>query len=62
MLSIIELLQLHAVVIDHTIAGDCPSSALNEQDSSFDTVQIFQLLHTGTAAVKIHIVLTPDFL
>ena len=61
-LSVIGLVHFHAVVVNHAVAGHSASTAVNKQDGSFDTVQIFQLLHTGTAAVEIHIVVTTDFL
>ena len=59
-LSIIGLFQLHAVVINHAVAGHRASTAVNEQEGGFLCVQIFQLLYAGTAAVGIHIVVTAN--
>ena len=58
MCAVIMLLQLHSVIIDHTVAGNCTAATVDEQDSSFFSVQILQFLCPGTAATQIHIMVT----
>ena len=58
MCAVIMLLQLHSVIIDHTVAGDCATATVNEQDGSFFSVQILQFLCPGTAAMQIHVMVT----
>ena len=60
MFPIIGLAQLHAVVIDHAVAGHRTASTINEQDGSLGTIQSIQLLNTGAAAVGIHVVVTAN--
>ena len=62
MIAVIGLIHLHAVVIDYAVAGDRSSAAVDEQDRGFRTVQILQLLNTGSTAVEIHVMLTTDLL
>ena len=54
--TVIDRLQLHAVVIDHTVGGDSTVSIFNELPSRFLTIQRFQLVNSCTAAVQIHVV------
>ena len=58
-MSIVLLFQHHAVVIDHTVRGNDSSAAIDQQPGSFDTVQVFQFLHRGIAAIQIHKMAVP---
>ena len=60
MLSVIGLIHLHAVVIDHAVAGDRAATGIDEQDCGFHAIQILQFLNTCTAAIEIHIVVTAN--
>ena len=59
-MTIIGLLQLHAVVIDHAIWCDRAAAARNELPCSSLAVQYFQLGNSCTAAVQVHIVVTAN--
>ena len=56
MLSIVELRELHTVVINHAVACDGTFSAFNQKNCRFLTIQMFQLLGAGTSTVGIQIV------
>ena len=54
--TVIDRLQLHAVVIDHTVGRDSTVSIFDELTSRFLTVQRIQFLCLGTSSVQIHVV------
>ena len=56
MLAIVDLLQLHPVVVDHTVWGDHALISLNQKEGRFHTIYILQFFQAGTAAVEVHIV------
>ena len=58
--TIIDLLQLHAVVIDHTVGRDSTVSIFDELTSRFLTVQRIQFLCLGTSSVQVHVVVTAN--
>ena len=55
-LSIVDLLQLHAVIIDHAVGCDHTAAALDELPCCCLTVQRIQFLRFGAATVQIHVV------
>jgi len=58
--SVVDLLQLHAVVVDHTVGGDRAAAAFDEPPCRFLTVQFVQLIHTCAAAVQVHVVVATN--
>ena len=58
--AVVDLLQLHAVVVDHAVGGDRAAAVFNELPCQFLTVQRVQLIHACTAAVQIHVVVPAD--
>ena len=59
-LTVIYLLQLHAIVVDHTVGRDCAAAALNELSCRSLTVQHLQLSNSCTASVQVHVVVTAN--
>ena len=55
MLSIVELRELHTVVINHAVACDGTFAAFNQKNCCFLTIQMFQFLGAGTSTVGIQI-------
>ena len=59
-LTVIYLLQLHAVIIDHAVGRDCAAAALDKLSCRFLTIQRFQLGNSCTASVQVHVVVTAN--
>ena len=58
--TIVDLLQFHAVVIDHTVGRNRAAAALDELPCCCPTIQCIQFLRFGAATVQIHIVSTAN--
>ena len=55
--SVVDLLQLHAIIIDHTVGRDRTAAALDKPPCCCLTIQCIQFLRFGAAAVQIHVVI-----
>ena len=60
MLSVIDLCQLHAVIVDHTVGCDESVAICNQQNRRFNSVQIVQLFCGGATTMRIQIMLTAN--
>ncbi len=58
--AVVDLLQLHAVVVDHAVGGDRAAAAFDEPPCGFLAVQRVQFIHTCAAAVQVHVVVAAD--
>ena len=58
--AIVDLFQLHAVVVDHAVGRDRAAAAFNELPCGFLAVQFVQFIHTCAAAVQVHVVVTAN--
>ena len=58
--SVIELPQLHPVVVDHAVGGDRTLVLCDQEQGGLCAVQVFQLLGERTAAVGVHVVVTAN--
>ena len=58
--AVVDLLQLHAVVVDHAVGGDCAVAVFDELPCGFLAVQRVQLIHACAAAVQVHVVVAAD--
>ena len=58
--AIVDLFQLHAVVVDYAVGCDRAAAAFNEPSCRFLTVQFVQFIHTCAAAVQVHVVVAAD--
>ena len=58
MQTVIDLLQLHSVVIDHAVGGDLAGCVVEDQiQCCLACIQSFQLLHGDAAAMQVHVVI-----
>ena len=60
MLSVIDLCQLHAVIVDHTVGCDESIVVRNQQDSCFHSIQIVHFFCGGATTMRIQIMLTAN--
>ena len=58
--AVVDLLQLHAVVVDHAVGSDRAAAAFDEPPRGFLAIQRVQLIHTCAAAVQVHVVVTAN--
>ena len=58
--AIVDLFQLHAVVVDHTVGRDRAAAAFNELPCGSLAVQRVQFIHACAAAVQVHVVVAAD--
>ena len=58
--AVVDLLQLHAVVVDHAVGSDFAAAVFDEPPRSFLAIQFVQLIHTCAAAVQVHVVVTAN--
>ena len=59
-LAVVDLLQLHAVVVDHAVGRDRAAAAFDELPCDFLAVQRIQFLCFGTASVQVHVMVAAD--
>ena len=55
--SAVDLFQLHAVVVDHTVGRHRAAAAFDELPCCCLTIQCIQFLRFGAAAVQVHVVI-----
>ena len=58
--SVVDLLQLHAVVVDYAVGRDRAAAAFNELPCGSLAVQRVQFIHACAAAVQVHVVVTAN--
>ena len=58
--AVVDLLQLHAVVVNHAVGGDRAAAVFDELPCRSLAVQFVQLIHTCAAAVQVHVVVTAN--
>ena len=58
--AIVDLFQLHAVVVDHTIGRDRAAAVFDEPPYGFLSIQFVQFIHACTAAVQVHVMVAAD--
>ena len=58
--TIVDLLQLHAVVVDHTVGCDRAAAAFDELPCGFLAIQRIQFLCFGAAAMQVHVMVAAD--
>ena len=58
--AIVDLFQLHAVVVDHTVGRHRAAAVFDEPPCGFLAIQRIQFLCFGTAAVQVHVVVAAD--
>ena len=58
---VVDLLQHHTVVVDHTVRGDYSSAFSNQLQSDFGTIRIhgFQPLCSGDVSIQSHKIVAP---
>jgi len=54
--ALVDLLQLHAVVVNHAVGRDRAAVAFDELPCQFLAVQRVQFIHACAAAVQVHVV------
>ena len=58
--AFVDLLQLHAVVVDHTVGRHRAAAAFDEPPCGSLAVQRVQFIHACAAAVQVHVVVAAD--
>ena len=58
--AVVDLFQLHAVVVDHTVGRHRAAAVFDELPCDFLAVQRVQFIHACAAAVQVHVVVAAN--